>query len=126
MKYALTYLAGAFTVAGFVLATGGTTTTAFWLGFALAIVLSALVVYGFRKRLFSHKPVKLEAVKNSRPVKTPALASDPDPVIADTVSALVNFRVPKAEARRAVEATYRPGVRFEDLFRGALQQKRAA
>ena len=127
MKYALTYLAGAVTVTGFVLATGGNTATAFWLGFALAIVSSVLVVYGFRKRCFSHKPVKLEAVKKAKPVKKLAPMSASLAEIEAT-SALQNFGAPKAQAMQAVKDAYRPGMTFETLFRMATAglQKRAA
>lgn len=117
MKYALTYLAGAVTVSGFVLATGGNTATAFWLGFGLAVVLSVLVIYGFRQRI-AQKP-KLTAVKKSQPVKKHTPVSDP--VIAEVVSALVNFGAVRAIAQGKVTTAYRPGMDFDTLFRTASQ-----
>jgi hypothetical protein len=73
------------------------------------------------------RPRRAPTTRNSQRIKNVvALPSVLAPVQQDVMSALVNLRMPFAQAEKAVIEAYRVGDSFEDLFKRALPPKSRA
>jgi len=142
LRYSLTFCAGAATVTGFVLATGGYTLTLFSLGFLSAVALTVLVcrVIGTARlgRWLTHQsnsqptsqPARRDrtatrpAEKAAAAVLTPVAASAVTPinfVEEEVISALRNLKVQRKVAAAAVaKARQAMAPEFEPMFRAAL------